>query len=135
VRFGYEVADASANTAKTLNMVFRRAGPSTSVGAGRSRALAPRPGSGQAEDRPYERAVDKLVSGLDLDARHVGRRRLWWSRRGDIAGQVWVGPPASFGRQNWNRFVARGEVHHPRSVLVSTLGPARFRGSVGLFFK
>jgi hypothetical protein len=96
-----------------------------------------------AEARPYERALEKLVSGLDLDARHVGRRRLWWSRRSDIAGQVWVGPPASIGRRNWSRFVRRGEIHHPRSVLVSSLGPGRsgtpleiqFRGSVGLFFK
>lgn len=135
-RFGYEVAETSANTAKTLNMVFTRAGPSTSLGAGRA-ARVP------AEERPYERAVDKLVSGLDLEARHVGRRRLWWSRRSDIAGQVWVGPPASIGRRNWNRFVERGEIHHPRSVLVSSLRPGRsaapldiqFRGSVGLFFK
>ena len=143
-RFGYEVADASANTAKTLNMVFMRAGSSTSRGAGASTSLeGGRQSRASAVAHPYERAVDKLVTGLDLDARHVGRRRLWWSRRGDIAGQVWVGPPASFGQQNWNRFVARGEVHHPRSVLVSTLGPARsetpleiqFRGPVGLFFK
>lgn len=135
-RFGYEVAETSANTAKTLNMVFTRAGPSTAPGAGR-------PPRAPAEDRPYERAVEKLVSGLDLEARHVGRRRLWWSRRSDIAGQVWVGPPASIGRRNWNRFVERGEIHHPRSVLVSSLRPGRsgtpleiqFRGSVGLFFK
>jgi SAM-dependent methyltransferase len=135
-RFGYEVADASANTAKTLNMVFRRL-------ADPSRVPAPRLRSEQADDRPYERAVDKLVSGLDLEARHVGRRRLWWSRRGDIAGQVWVGPPASLGSRNWNRFIERGGVHHPRSMLVSSLRDGRsptpleiqFRGSVGLFFK
>jgi 2-polyprenyl-3-methyl-5-hydroxy-6-metoxy-1,4-benzoquinol methylase len=141
-RFGYEVAETSANTAKTLNMVFTRAGPSTSLGAGPATVLgAGRPP--QVEERPYERAVEKLVSGLDLDVRHVGRRRLWWSRRSDIAGQVWVGPPASIGRRNWSRFVRRGEIHHPRSVLVSSLGPGRsgtpleiqFRGSVGLFFK
>jgi 2-polyprenyl-3-methyl-5-hydroxy-6-metoxy-1,4-benzoquinol methylase len=159
-RFGYEVAETSANTAKTLNMVFTRADPSTVLGAGPSTVLGAGPstvlgagpstalGAGRAlrvpvEERPYERAVEKLVSGLDLEARHVGRRRLWWSRRSDIAGQVWVGPPASIGRRNWNRFVERGEIHHPRSVLVSSLRPGRsaapleiqFRGSVGLFFK
>ena len=135
-RFGYEVAEASANTAKTLNMVFTRSGSSTLLGTGRSLRVP-------SAERPYERAVDKLVSGLDLEARHVGRRRLWWSRRSDIAGQVWVGPPASIGRRNWSRFVRRGEIHHPRSVLVSSLRPGRsgtpleiqFRGSVGLFFK
>jgi 2-polyprenyl-3-methyl-5-hydroxy-6-metoxy-1,4-benzoquinol methylase len=110
-RFGYEVAETSANTAKTLNMVFTRADPSTVLGAGPSTVLGAGPstvlgagpstalGAGRAlrvpvEERPYERAVEKLVSGLDLEARHVGRRRLWWSRRSDIAGQVWVGPPA-----------------------------------------
>jgi SAM-dependent methyltransferase len=135
-RFGYEVAEASANTAKTLNMVFTRSGSSTPPGAGRSPRVP-------AEEGPYERAVEKLVSGLDLESRHVGRRRLWWSRRSDIAGQVWVGPPASIGRRNWSRFLRRGEIHHPRSVLVSSLRPGRsgtpleiqFRGSVGLFFK
>jgi len=127
-RFGYEVAETSANTAKTLNMVFTRMRHPPRV---------------PADERPYERAVEKLVSGLDLEGRHVGRRRLWWSRRSDIAGQVWVGPPASLGRRNWNRFVERGQIHHPRSVLVSSLRPGRsgtpleiqFRGSVGLFFK
>jgi SAM-dependent methyltransferase len=143
-RYGYEVSEASANTAKTLNMVFTRSGSSTPLGAGPSTSLgAGRSPRVPAEERPYERAVEKLVSGLDLEARHVGRRRLWWSRRSDIAGQVWVGPPASIGRRNWSRFVRRGEIHHPRSVLVSSLRPGRsgtpleiqFRGSVGLFFK
>jgi 2-polyprenyl-3-methyl-5-hydroxy-6-metoxy-1,4-benzoquinol methylase len=151
-RFGYEVAETSANTAKTLNMVFTRTGPSTRLGAGPSTVLGAGPSTrlvaGGAprvpvEQRPYERAVEKLVSGLDLEARHVGRRRLWWSRRSDIAGQVWVGPPASLGMRNWNRFVERKEIHHPRSVLVSSLRSGQsgtpleiqFRDSVGLFFK
>jgi 2-polyprenyl-3-methyl-5-hydroxy-6-metoxy-1,4-benzoquinol methylase len=143
-RFGYEVAETSANTAKTLNMVFTRTGPSTLPGAGPATSIAAASAPHvPAEPRPYERAVEKLVSGLDLETRHVGRRRLWWSRRSDIAGQVWVGPPASLGRRNWQRFVQRGEVHHPRSVLVSSLRRGRsgmpleiqFRDSLGLFFK
>ena len=129
VRSGYDVADASANTAKTLNMVFRRTTSRAPAVAG------PRDG--------VERAVAKFVSGLELDRARLGRRRLWWSRRGDIAGQVWVGPPAGLGQRNWTRFLDRGEIRRPRSVLVSNLRGAasdaplqiQFRGAAALFFK
>ncbi len=128
-RCGYDVADASANSAKTVNMVFRRT-------ASRPAASA-RPGGG------VERALAKLVSGLELDRPRLGRRRLWWSRRGDLAGQVWVGPPAGLGERNWTRFLDRGEIRRPRSVLVSNLRGAgsaaplqiQFRGAAALFFK
>jgi 2-polyprenyl-3-methyl-5-hydroxy-6-metoxy-1,4-benzoquinol methylase len=128
-RYGYDVADPSANSAKTLNMVFRRTASRPAAGAG--------PGGG------VERALAKIVSGLELDRPRFGRRRLWWSRRGDIAGQVWVGPPAGLGQRNWNRFLERGEIRRPRSVLVSNLRGARsdaplqiqFRGAAALFFK
>jgi SAM-dependent methyltransferase len=128
-RSGYEVADASANTAKTLNMVFRRTASIDTA--------APTPRDAVAQ------ATEKLVSGLDLDRIHVGRRRLWWSRRSDIAGQIWAGPPARLGERNWARFLERGEIRHPRSVLVSNLRGSRagspleiqYRGPVGLFFK
>jgi 2-polyprenyl-3-methyl-5-hydroxy-6-metoxy-1,4-benzoquinol methylase len=128
-RSGYELADASANTAKTLNMVFRRDGAPAAVAPGLRGAV--------------ERATEKFITGLQLDRPHIGRRRLWWSRRGDIAGQVWVGPPARLGARNWARFLERDGIRHPRSVLVSNLrGSAagtpleiQFRDSVRMFFK
>jgi SAM-dependent methyltransferase len=129
-RCGYEVADASANTAKTLNMVFRRT-------AARGVPIVSGP------PNAVDAAVAKLVSGLQLDRRRIGRRRLWWSRRGDVAGQVWVGPPAGLGERNWTRFLARGDIRRPRSVLVSNLRGAsadtpieiQYRGPPALFFK
>jgi 2-polyprenyl-3-methyl-5-hydroxy-6-metoxy-1,4-benzoquinol methylase len=128
-RSGYEVVDASANTAKTLNMAFRREGSPAATVSGPCGVV--------------ERAMEKFISGLQLDRRHIGRRRLWWSRRGDIAGQVWVGPPARLGARNWTRFLERDGIRHPRSVLVSSLrGTAagtpleiQFRESVRMFFK
>jgi len=130
-RHGYEVADARANTAKTVNMVFRR--------TTRPAPIAP------AADA-YGRALEKIVTGLDLDRPHVGRRRLWWARRGDLAGQVWAGPPARWGQWNWKRFVDREQIEKPRSVLISNLrsdvgtpneSPVQiqYRERVGLFFK
>ena len=111
-------------------MVFRRTASRVLPDVPRSRDLV-------------ERAVAKFVSGLELDRRRIGRRRLWWSRRGDIAGQIWVGPPGSIGERNWTRFIERGEIRRPRSVLVSNLrgAPAetpievQFRGPAALFFK
>ena len=128
-RSGYDVADVSANTAKTLNMVFRRTASPTPAVAG------PRDG--------VQRAVAKFVSGLELDRARLGRRRLWWSRRGDIAGQVWVGPPSGLGQRNWTRFLDTGGIRRPRSVLVSNLRGAssdaplqiQFGGAAALFFK
>lgn len=130
-RHGYEVADAQGNTAKSLNVVFRR-----------TLQPAPTPVSGD----PFGRAVDKIVTGLDLDRPHIGRRRLWWQRRGDVAGQVWAGPPDQLGNWNWERFVDRERIDRPRSVLVRSLqaGNGRssgtpleiqYRGRVALFFK
>jgi 2-polyprenyl-3-methyl-5-hydroxy-6-metoxy-1,4-benzoquinol methylase len=130
-RYGYEIADARASSAKNLNVAFRRTASATPVAA--------------APDA-YGPALEKLVTGLELDRPHIGRRRLWWSRRSDIAGQVWVGPPALWGRRNWKRFVDRSRIDRPRSVLVTNLradgGPPnespveiQFRGPVGLFFK
>lgn len=130
-RYGYEVADGSANTAKTLNMVFRRTA---------------RPAPVAADAGAYARALQKFVTGLELDRLHVGRRRLWWSRRGDIAGQVWAGPPVRWGQLNWTRFVKRERIDKPRSVLITSLrsnGAApnespveiQYRRQVGLFFK
>lgn len=129
-RHGYEVADARANTAKNLNMVFRR-------------TLRPAPIAPAADG--YRRALEKIVTGLELDRPHVGRRRLWWARRGDIAGQVWAGPPAAWGRWNWERFVNRDRIDRPRSVLISNLrsdgtpnaSPVeiQYRERVSVFFK
>ena len=130
-RHGYDVADARANTAKTLNMVFRR--------AERPAPVAPAP-------EAYARALEKIVSGLDLDRLHIGRRRLWWSRRRDLAGQVWAGPPARWGRWNWKRFVDREQIDKPRSVLISSLRAGavavndspveiQYRNRTALFFK
>lgn len=128
---GYEVSNASANTAKTLNMVFRRAA---------------RPAPVAADAGAYGRALQKVVTGLELDRPHVGRRRLWWSRRSDIAGQVWAGPPVLWGHLNWKRFVKRERIDKPRSVLITSLrsngttpneSPVeiQYRRQVGLFFK
>lgn len=131
-RSGYEVVDGRANTAKNLNMVFRRSAQPPSV---------------EAMGDPYARALDKLVTGLELDAWHVGRRRLWWMRRADVGGQVWAGPPQRAGEWNWYRFTGAEQIDRPRSVIVTSLrssvnGSAagapieiQHRGPVGLFFK
>jgi SAM-dependent methyltransferase len=129
-RNGYEVADDRANTAKTLNVVFRRTARPAEVG--------PLPNA-------YRGALTKIVTNLELDQTHLGKRRLWWSRRADIAGQVWAGPPASLGEWNWQRFLDRERIERPRSMLVSSLQPnggapeaplaIDYSGQVGLFFK
>ncbi len=130
-RHGYDVADGRANTAKNLNMVFRR--------TLRPAPIAPAAGA-------YGRALEKIVTGLELDRPHIGRRRLWWARRGDIAGQVWAGPPAFWGRRNWKRFVDQERIDKPRSVLITNLradagtsnaSPVeiQYREQVGVFFK
>jgi len=130
-RYGYEISDASASNAKNLNVVFRRTGTRVTV--------APSEGA-------YARAVSKLVSALELDRRRVGRRRLWWSRRSDEAGQVWAGPPDILGRWNWKRSLARIRRDGVRSMVVTNLRvrqsrddasplEIQFREHVGLFVK
>ena len=131
-RFGYEVADASANNTKNLNMVFRRTSSPVAIDV-------------VAEGAPM-RAVGKFVSALQLDRVRIGRRRLWWSRNSDQAGQLHVGPPDFLGRWNWHRFEARNRIPRIRSMLVTNLGPRRneldespleiqFSGRIGLFAK
>jgi hypothetical protein len=129
-RHGYEVADDRANTAKTLNVVFRRTA---------------RPAESAPTADAYRRVLAKLVTNLALDRTHLGKRRLWWSRRADMAGQVWAGPPASLGDWHWQRFLDRERIERPRSVLVSGLQPngsgsdsplsIQYRGGLGLFVK
>jgi hypothetical protein len=129
-RHGYEVADAKATTAKNLNVVFRRVEDAQPV--------AP-------AEQAFAAAVDKIVTGLDLDRRHVGRRRLWWMRRADVGGQVWAGPPAALGDRAWRRFVAAEQIDRPRSVLIAGIGlqarndgvpiEVHYPDRIGLFFK
>lgn len=130
-RCGYEVVDTRLSGAKNLNVLFRRTLTPPSIAA---------------EEGAYDAAVDKVISGLDLHRTHVGRRRLWWSRRSDQGGQVWAGPPEVAGHWNWERFVRRTGVDRPRSVLVSNPGKVgcsaedvpveiQFSGSIGLFVK
>lgn len=131
-RHGYEVADAGANTAKNLNVVFRRTHTPASV---------------PAADAPYVRAVEKIATGLGLDSWHVGRRRLWWMRRADVGGQVWAGPPDRAGDWNWDRFEHAAAIERPRSVMVSSMRSRsngdgteapieiQYADRVGLFFK
>ena len=130
-RYGYEVSDASASNAKNLNVVFRRTGT---------------PVTTASSDGAYVRAVGKFVSALELDRPRVGRRRLWWSRRSDEAGQVWAGPPDVLGRWNWTRSLARIRRDGVRTMVVTNLRKRRrpdgaspveiqFRGHIGLFVK
>jgi 2-polyprenyl-3-methyl-5-hydroxy-6-metoxy-1,4-benzoquinol methylase len=130
-RHGYEVVDATASSAKNLNVVFRRT---------QHPAAVPPP------QHPYRQAVNKILSALDLDRRHAGRRRLWWARRADIAGQIWAGPPATIGEWKWQRFMDEARIERPRSILISSLRgnggrsgdppiQIQFRNSVALFFK
>ena len=131
-RFGYEVADASANNTKNLNMVFRRTSSPVAIDV-------------IAEGTPT-RAVGKFVSALQLDRVRIGRRRLWWSRTSDQAGQLHVGPPDFLGRWNWHRFEAHNRIPRIRSMLVTNLGARgnemdespleiQFSGRIGLFAK
>jgi len=130
-RHGYAISDASASNAKNLNVVFRRTGTPVTIAA---------------SEGAYARAVSKFVAALELDRPRVGRRRLWWSRRSDEAGQVWTGPPDVLGRWNWKRSLARIRRDGVRSVVVTNLRAMRrpdgvspleiqFRGHIGLFVK
>lgn len=132
-RHGYHVAEEAPPEAQDLNIVFRRG----------ERGSA----SIEADSGVFERTVEKFERGLALDQNGLSpRRRLWWLKREDRAGQMpWSGVP-DVDRAEWEGLKERHRGDTPRAMLVSDLTARRtdvgespleiqFAGAITLFYK
>jgi 2-polyprenyl-3-methyl-5-hydroxy-6-metoxy-1,4-benzoquinol methylase len=130
-RFGYALCDDSRTHPKNLNLAFRKTdGPVTPARA----------------ERPFADAVEKYVRVLQLGRRRFYPRRLWWNRRADQAGQVWMLGDGALEARHWARLAQRNGYEHHRSMKVSDLGPRltdveespleiQYRSSLALLYK
>ena len=105
-RFGYELVDDSHMHPKNVNLAFRKT----------DHPVEPAPA-----EQPLARAVEKYVCALQLNSRFVGRRRLWWSRRADKAGQLWMLWNARLDARHWNAVVRRHGYELHRSAIIANL--------------
>jgi 2-polyprenyl-3-methyl-5-hydroxy-6-metoxy-1,4-benzoquinol methylase len=109
-RFGYELVDDSHMHPKNVNLAFRKV----------QHAPAPPP----AEDL-LASAVEKYVHTLHLKSWFPGRRRLWWSRRADKAGQTWMLWNPRLDARHWDAVVRRHGYELHRSAMITNLRKRR----------
>jgi hypothetical protein len=110
-RFGYELVNDSHMHPKNVNLAFRKV------------HVAPAPPP--AAEEPLARAVEKYVQALQLRSWFPGRRRLWWSRRADKAGQLWMLWNAQLDARHWNAVVRRHRYELHRSAMITNLRTRR----------
>jgi 2-polyprenyl-3-methyl-5-hydroxy-6-metoxy-1,4-benzoquinol methylase len=130
-RFGYALSDDSRTHPKNLNLVFRKT----------DAAVSP-----ATAEQPFLQAVEKYVRVLKLGRRRFLARRLWWNRRADQAGQLWMMGNGRLEARHWARVARRHGYEHHRSIKVTDLGTRftsvdespleiQFRGDLALLYK
>jgi SAM-dependent methyltransferase len=130
-RFGYALHDDSRTHPKNLNLAFRKT----------DAPVAP----AQVES-PFTEAVEKYVRVLELGRRRFFRRRLWWNRRADQAGQLWMAGRGRLEARHWAQVARRHGYEAHRSAMITDLGrrfttveesplEIQFRGDLALLYK
>jgi 2-polyprenyl-3-methyl-5-hydroxy-6-metoxy-1,4-benzoquinol methylase len=130
-RHGYGLVDDERADRRNLNLVFRK---------GYRGEAATR------QERIIERTTAKFVRGLALREGGLGRRRLWWLKRSDRAGQIWWSGVKRLDTWRWREVARRHPDDDPRSLLVRALRrrytdagesplEIQFERDVALFYK
>jgi 2-polyprenyl-3-methyl-5-hydroxy-6-metoxy-1,4-benzoquinol methylase len=130
-RFGYELHDATYMHPKNVNLAFRRTDAVVNV---------------SVTEGAFERAVAKYVRVLGLGRRIMLPTRLWWNRRADQAGHVWMAGSGRLEARHWARVARRQGLETHRSVKISGLSSRfttvdespleiQFRDDLALMFK
>ena len=131
-RYGYSVVDDHWVHPRQLVLMFRK---SASV-------LPVAPSAGGV----FERTVATYRRHLHLHRWQVGRRRLWWERRGGRIGQRWMLGGGTIEARSWQHAVRRRGYRETRSLAIRNLRrrftqttespfEIQFSGPIGLMYK